>query len=98
MKQQRRSLEPYKRLIRFFTVAVLVAALTAVFIFVFKKYYNWGIVFPFYYKGYWLMGAFYAFFYSIFIHLFGGMKVGYLRMSNLSLSHGLAAMSANITI
>lgn len=98
MKQQRRSLEPYKRLIRFFTVAVLVAVLTTVFIFVFKKYYNWGIVFPFYYKGYWLMGAFYTFFYSIFIHLFGGMKVGYLRMSNLSLSHGLAAMSANITI
>lgn len=44
------------------------------------------------------MGAFYAFFYAIFIHLFGGMKVGYLRLSNLSLSHGLAIVAANISI
>lgn len=98
MMEQKKNLEPYKRLIRFLTVAVLVTILTEVFIIIFKKYYNWGIVFPFYYKGYWLMGAFYAFFYAIFIHLFGGMKVGYLRLSNLAISHGLAVMAANVSI
>lgn len=97
MKQQR-NLDPYKRLIRFAVVAVLVLILTAIFIAIWRRHYNWGIVFPFYYRGYWLMGAFYAFFYSIFMYLFGGMKVGYLRMSNLCLSHGLAVVAANTSI
>ncbi len=97
MKRQR-NLDPYKRMLRFFSVFALVVILTAVFIVVWKQYYNWGIVFPFYYRGYWLMGAFYAFFYAIFIHLFGGMQVGYLRLSSLSLSHFLAITAANISI
>ena len=82
MKQQNK-LDPYKRLIRFLTVMVLVLVLTGMFIVVWKRYHNWGIVFPFYHKGYWLMGAFYAFFYFIFMYLMGGMNVGSLRMSNL---------------
>ena len=85
MKQQNK-LDPYKRLIRFLTVMVLVLVLTGMFIVVWKRYHNWGIVFPFYHKGYWLMGAFYAFFYFIFMYLMGGMNVGSLRMSNLCLS------------
>ena len=97
MKQQNK-LDPYKRLIRFLTVMVLVLVLTGMFIFVWKRYHNWGIVFPFYHKGYWLMGAFYAFFYFIFMYLMGGMNVGSLRMSNLCLSHGLAAAAANVCI
>ena len=44
------------------------------------------------------MGAFYAFFYFIFMYLMGGMNVGSLRMSNLCLSHGLAAAAANVCI
>ena len=56
MKQQNK-LDPYKRLIRFLTVMVLVLVLTGMFIVVWKRYHNWGIVFPFYHKGYWLMGA-----------------------------------------
>ena len=97
MKQQNK-LDPYKRLIRFLTVMVLVLVLTGMFIVVWKRYHNWGIVFPFYHKGYWLMGAFYAFFYFIFMYLMGGMNVGSLRMSNLCLSHGLAAAAANVCI
>ena len=54
MKQQNK-LDPYKRLIRFLTVMVLVLVLTGMFIVVWKRYHNWGIVFPFYHKGYWLM-------------------------------------------
>ena len=44
------------------------------------------------------MGAFYAFFYFIFMYLMRGMDVGSLRMSNLCLSHGLAAAAANVCI
>ena len=51
MKQQNK-LDPYKRLIRFLTVMVLVLVLTGMFIVVWKRYHNWGIVFPFYHKGY----------------------------------------------
>ena len=98
MMKQKRGLEPYKRILRFLTVSFLVAIMTAMFIIVWRKYYNWGIVFPFYYKGYWLMGAFYAFFYAIFSHLFGGMKVGYLKRGSLMLSHALAIAGANVSI
>ena len=51
MKQQNK-LDPYKRLIRFLTVMVLVLVLTGMFIVVWKRCHNWGIVFPFYHKGY----------------------------------------------
>lgn len=44
------------------------------------------------------MGAFYAFFYLIFVYLFGGMKVGYLKRGSLLLSHMLAAIAANVSI
>lgn len=91
-------LEPYKRMIRFLTIVILLTAMTAVFILVWKRYYNWGIVFPFYYKGYWLMGAFYAFFYAVFAQLFGGLKIGYMKNGSLILSQVLTVVGANITI
>ena len=44
------------------------------------------------------MGAFYAFFYAVFSHMFGGMKVGYLKRGSLMLSHLLAIAGANVSI
>ena len=98
MEKKRNNFDQYKRMIRFATVLVLILMMTAVFIIVWKRFYNWGIVFPFYYKGYWLMGAFYAFFYAIFAQLFGGMEVGHLKNSSLMLSQLLTVIGANVSI
>lgn len=93
-----RDLEQYKRMIRFLTVVFLILCMTVIFVLVWDEYYNEGIVFPFYFKGYWLMGAFYAFFFAIFSHIFGGMRVGYLKNSSLILSQILAVIGANVSI
>lgn len=93
-----KNLEQYKRLIRFLSNIVLVISLTAIFIVIWGKHYNAGIVFPFYSKGYWMMGAFYAFFFIMFSYIFGGMKIGYLKRSNLILSQTIAMIGANVII
>ena len=44
------------------------------------------------------MGAFYAFFFLVFSYIFGGMKIGYLKSSNLILSQMMAVIGANVSI
>ena len=93
-----KNFEQYKRLIRFMLNIVLVLCLTTIFVRFWSVDYNQGIVFPFYQKGYWLMGAFYAFFFLVFSYIFGGMKIGYLKSSNLILSQMMAVIGANVSI
>lgn len=91
-------LEQYKRLIRFGLNLLLLACLMIIFIQVWDRHYNDGIVFPFYLKGYLLVGAFYAFFFVIFSYILGGMKIGYLKSSSLMLSQVLALLASNFSI
>lgn len=93
-----KNFEQYKRLIRIVMNIVLMMGLTTVFIQFWSVDYNTEIVFPFYQKGYWMMGAFYTFFFLVFSYILGGMKIGYLKRSNLILSQMIAVIGANISI
>lgn len=95
---EQKNFDQYKRGLRFITGIFVIAAITFIFIAVWKEYYNEGIVFPFYYKGYWLMGGFYAFFFAGFCYVYGGMKFGYLKNTNVIFSQVLAMLCANVCI
>ena len=92
----RKKLDQYRRILRFWLSIAVVLAATLIFINVWEEYYNAGIVFPFYYKGYWLVGAFYAFFFALFSYIYGGMKFGYLKNTNVIFSQGLSVICANV--
>lgn len=95
---KRRKLDQCKRMLRFVIAVLVISAATLIFINVWQKYYNAGIVFPFYYKGYWLVGAFYAFFFALFSYIYGGMKFGYLKNTNVIFSQILSIICANVVI
>ena len=92
----RKKLDQYRRILRFWLSIAVVLAATLIFINVWEEYYNAGIVFPFYYKGYWLVGAFYAFIFALFSYIYGGMKFGYLKNTNVIFSQGLSVICANV--
>lgn len=94
----KKKFEQYKKIVRFIAAVIIVLCVTFIFVLFWKEKYNDGIVFPFYYKGYWLMGAFYAFFFLMFAQLYGGMKYGYLKNTNIIFSQILSVFCANIAI
>ena len=94
----KKKFEQYKKIVRFIAAVIIVLCVTFIFVLFWKEKYNDGIVFPFYYKGYWLMGAFYAFFFFMFAQLYGGMKYGYLKNTNIIFSQILSVFCANIAI
>ena len=94
----KKKIEPYKKLLRFLAMMIVVIAVTLIFVMFWRDNYNEGIVFPFYYKGHWLVGAFYAFFFLTFSHIYGGMSYGYLKNTNIIFSQILALLCTNIVI
>ncbi len=90
--------EQYKRIIRVLLVVGLVACETAFFMYSWVKSYNPYTVFPFFQKGHWLMAAMYILYQIIFLYIFGGLKIGYLKKSNIIYSQCLAMLCANVII
>ena len=98
LNMDKRKFEQFKKMMRFLIVALLIVAVTVIFIWFWKENYNGGIVFPFHFKGYWLMGAFYMFFFSLFVYIYGGTGYGYLKNTNIIFSQALALGCANVLI
>lgn len=88
--------EQYKNIIRVGLVVLLVAFETSFFMYSWLKSYNLYIVFPFFEKGHWMMAGMYILFQMIFLYVFGGMQLGYLKKSNIIYSQILALICANI--
>lgn len=61
-----------------------------------KYYYNSVIAFPFWRKGIWLMVALYILTLLLFLKLYSGLKIGYLKRGNIIYSHLLSLLFANI--
>ena len=60
--------------------------------------YNKYTVFPFFQKGHWMMAAMYIIYQIIFLYIFGGLKVGYLKKANIIFSQVLAMLGSNVII
>ena len=90
--------EQYKKLIRSIIVILLVACETIIFMHYWINIYNKYTVFPFFQKGHWMMAAMYIIYQIIFLYIFGGLKVGYLKKGNIIFSQVLAMLGSNVII
>lgn len=90
--------EQYKKLIRSIMVILLVACETIIFMHYWINIYNKYTVFPFFQKGHWMMAAMYIIYQIIFLYIFGGLKVGYLKKANIIFSQVLAMLGSNVII
>ena len=90
--------EQYKKLIRSIIVILLVACETIIFMHYWINIYNKYTVFPFFQKGHWMMAAMYIIYQIIFLYIFGGLKVGYLKKANIIFSQVLAMLGSNVVI
>lgn len=89
-------LDQFKRMLRALAALLLIVGMSLIFLYIWRSYYNLGVVFPFYYKGHWLVTVVYAIFVSIFFYIYGGLKFGYLTCSSIILSQVLAIICANV--
>lgn len=89
-------LDQFKRMLRVLAALLLIVGMSLIFLYIWRSYYNLGVVFPFYYKGHWLVTVVYAIFVSIFFYIYGGLKFGYLTCSSIILSQVLAIICANV--
>ena len=90
--------EQYKKLIRSIIVILLVACETIIFMHYWINICNKYTVFPFFQKGHWMMAAMYIIYQIIFLYIFGGLKVGYLKKANIIFSQVLAMLGSNVII
>lgn len=90
--------EQYKRLMRGLFCALLLAVQTGMFWYVWKGFYSPLMENPYWRKGHWLIAAVYVFLIFMFPRIYGGWKVGYLRVFNIIYSQFLGTLMANVVM
>ena len=91
MKQR----EQFKRIIKFMSSLTVIALQMSLYWIVWLCHYNSNIELPFFRKGNWLMVALYGVLLFFFVHIYGGLKVGYLRKGEIIYSQILALFCVN---
>lgn len=85
----------YKKLVNFFEGVVLLAIETMLFAYVWYDYYMYHIIIPFFRRGNWAVIGMYALILFMFTKLYGGFRVGYLRLMDVLYSQILALLCSN---
>ena len=93
--EKRQNREQFKRLILFALCLGLVAALSALFGFVWYESYSNRIVNPFFRRGNWMVIGIYVVLLYAFAHIYGGFKIGYLKSGNVFYSQFLSILFVN---
>ena len=75
---------------------MLLAMLTAIFGFVWYRYYSAKIVLPFYRRGNWVLIAIYAIMVAVFFKAYGGFKLGYLKKTDMFYSQLISIACVDI--
>lgn len=87
--------EQYKRIIKFLSSVIVIAIQMILYWNIWMGYYNSNIELPFFRKGNWLMVALYGVLLLFFVHTYGGFKIGYLSIGDITYSQILAAFCVN---
>lgn len=90
-----RNSEQYKRLIRFGMAGLLFAIEMVIYYFVWLNYYNDQMQIAYDVKGNYMIAAVYGVVLVLFCRVYGGLRIGYLRVGNLIFSQILATTCAN---
>ncbi|WP_313257401.1 exopolysaccharide biosynthesis polyprenyl glycosylphosphotransferase [Lacrimispora sp.] len=88
--------QKFKRLIRVFFTFGITSMLIVLYGWTWIGHYNRIIEFPFFRRGNWMMIFLYGILLVLFMSIYGGFKVGYLKKGNLIYSQILAVIFANI--
>ena len=89
------SQEQYKRLIRTLFCCVLLCIYEAFFWYIWRSYYSPLMEKAYWRRGHWLILAVYFFWVFWLPRVYGGWKVGYLRVFNIIYSQGLGLLLAD---
>ncbi|MEY8359742.1 sugar transferase [Anaerotruncus colihominis] len=96
MKKANMIKRPNKRLMLFLTSLSGLALLTTTYGFIWYICYAQAIVQPFFRKGNWLVIAIYALMLYIFMRIYGGFRIGYLKRSDVIYSAILSMLITNV--
>lgn len=88
--------EQYKRLIRFFTSALILTVEIGIYWFAWDGHFSLAAGTPFFRKGDWLMIAVYGILLIFFSRMYGGLKIGYLERGNVLYSQMLSVILVNL--
>lgn len=88
--------ERFKRVINFFEGFVILAAHVAIFAYVWYGSYAWRLDIPFFRRGDWAVIGIYGLILFLLYNLYGGFKIGYLRLMDVLYSQILSLLSANV--
>lgn len=87
----------YKRLMRLLAILVLVLIEAVIFRWIWDRYYAAGLwLEPFYRKGNTIIVFVYVALFLLFMNVYGGLKIGQLRSTNLIFSQALSGLCANV--
>ncbi|MBR4628531.1 MAG: exopolysaccharide biosynthesis polyprenyl glycosylphosphotransferase [Ruminococcus sp.] len=86
----------YKRFITFGAAILLLGALTAIFAFVWYRYYSSAIIEPYYRRGNWVLIGIYCLLTALFFKAYGGFKVGYLKKTDMLYSQVISMICVNV--
>lgn len=89
--------EKYKRIIMFFSSVLILTLETGIFAYVWFNFYaNKGAIGRTFYRGNWVIVAQYALMLYLFYRIYGGFKVGYLRVFEVFYSQILSILCVNV--
>lgn len=92
----KRNRDQFKRIFSFFAAVLLVGLFTLGFAWVWYHSYSDAILLPFYRRGNWVMILIYAVLVLLFSKAFGGLKIGYLKRSDMLYSQMLSIFCVNL--
>lgn len=90
--------EKYKRLVRSVLIIMLIIAEVSLYYVIWLKHYNRLMEVPYDVKGNYMIAAVYGIIVLIFSHIYGSLRIGYLRKGNLIYSQLLTVICSNIMI
>ena len=87
--------DKYRRLIKLFFGLLLTLALSGIYGYIFTNWLNQIIWAPFWRRGIWMMVFIYTVLLAFFLMIYGGYRIGVLRVGNLIYSQTLALFFTN---
>ena len=87
--------EQYKRIMKFFSSAVIILLELTLYYYVWLNYYNKNMEVPFWRRGNWLIAGEYVALLLVLHRLYGGLRVGIYKYWNLVYSHMISIIGVN---
>lgn len=96
---QKKNFEQYKRITRIIAIAIILTIETLLFHTMWmKSYRNYIYVIPFFRKGDYYVSGLYLIFMLLFLYIYGGLKMGYMKKETTIYSQVLSSICGNVLI